>query len=69
MNMNLDPQLLDISEMAEGQQKNNYNSPASTQSGLRLFPPPLFSRQTIPQGYKLVLPCLSLIGMKLNINT
>jgi len=41
---NLDPQLLDMSQPVPSPSK-----------GLRLFPPPLFSRQTIPQGYKFVL--------------
>jgi len=41
---NLDPQLLDMSQPVPLPPK-----------GLRLFPPPLFSRQTIPQGYKFVL--------------
>ncbi|PPQ95004.1 hypothetical protein CVT25_000241 [Psilocybe cyanescens] len=69
MNMNLDPQLLDISEMAEGQQKNNYNSPASTQSGLRLFPPPLFSRQTIPQGYNFKANTASMVSTTVDEET
>ena len=49
--MNLDFMLLDpvaqhhitTSEIVEGQ------------SNLRLFPPPIFARQTIPQGYKFVV--------------
>lgn len=41
---NLDPQLLALSPKS---QQNTV-----TRSNLRLFPPPLFSRQTIPQGYK-----------------
>ena len=41
---NLDPQLFDMSQPVP-----------SPSTGLRLFPPPLFSRQTIPQGYKFVL--------------
>jgi hypothetical protein len=44
--MNLDPQLLDISDTPD-----NHQAP---HSGLRLFPPPLFSRQAVPQGYKYV---------------
>ena len=39
---NLDPQLL---------QSSSVSLPPR---GLRIFPPPLFSRQTIPQGYKFV---------------
>lgn len=42
--MNLDPQLLDISDTPDNHQ--------AVHSGLRLFPPPLFSRQAVPQGYK-----------------
>ena len=41
--VNLDPQLLGISNTPDNQ---------AAHSGLRLFPPPLFSRQAIPQGYK-----------------
>jgi general transcription factor 3C polypeptide 5 (transcription factor C subunit 1) len=44
--MNLDPQLLGISNTPDNQ---------AAHIGLRLFPPPLFSRQAIPQGYKSVL--------------
>ena len=43
--MNLDPQLLDISDTPDNHQAH---------SSLRLFPPPLFSRQAVPQGYKSV---------------
>lgn len=43
--VNLDPQLLGISQQCDT--SDNY-------SGLRLFPPPLFSRQGIPQGYKYI---------------
>jgi general transcription factor 3C polypeptide 5 (transcription factor C subunit 1) len=46
--MNLDPQLLGVPEQCDipGNQADH--------SGLRLFPPPLFSRQAIPQGYKYI---------------
>lgn len=51
---NLDPQLTDPSgtlslpeAVPQGTMKSN----------LRLFPPPLFSRQTIPQGYKYAIVC------------
>ena len=44
--VNLDPQLLDISDTPDNHQ--------AAHSGLRLFPPPLFSRQAVPQGYKSV---------------
>jgi hypothetical protein len=42
--VNLDPQLLGI---------DTANHQAAS-SSLRLFPPPLFSRQAIPQGYKCI---------------
>ena len=45
--VNLDPQLLAISDTPDSHQ--------AAHSGLRLFPPPLFSRQAIPQGYKSVI--------------
>lgn len=44
--VNLDPQLLGISDTPDNH---------TAHSGLRLFPPPLFSRQAVPQGYKSVL--------------
>jgi general transcription factor 3C polypeptide 5 (transcription factor C subunit 1) len=44
--VNLDPQLLGISDTPDNQ--------AALSGGLRLFPPPLFSRQAVPQGYKSV---------------
>ena len=44
--VNLDPQLLGISDTPDNNQ--------AAQNCLRLFPPPLFSRQAIPQGYKSV---------------
>jgi len=46
--MNLDPTLLAIS------QNGNKLANSSNAAGLRAFPPPLFSRQAIPQGYKFV---------------
>ena len=55
IDMNLDPRLREISQAAVAPAPPLVPpvipSPAST---LRLFPPPLFSRQTIPQGYKCV---------------
>ena len=44
--VNLDPQLLGISNTPDNH---------TAHGGLRLFPPPLFSRQAVPQGYKSVL--------------
>ncbi|KAF8901692.1 RNA polymerase III transcription factor IIIC subunit-domain-containing protein [Gymnopilus junonius] len=45
IDMNLDPQLLSASQLAKAR------ASIHPESALRLFPPPLFSRQTIPQGY------------------
>ncbi|KAF8803887.1 hypothetical protein BYT27DRAFT_7340686 [Phlegmacium glaucopus] len=44
--VNLDPQLRGISQQCDTPDNQ------VAHSNLRLFPPPLFSRQTIPQGYK-----------------
>lgn len=49
--MSVDPTLLDL---PSPRQSESQPSNLVMQSNLRLFPPPLFSRQTIPQGYKLV---------------
>ncbi|PFH50545.1 hypothetical protein AMATHDRAFT_144829 [Amanita thiersii Skay4041] len=46
-NIVIDPTLVSNN----GQGSHHISSPGSTQSSLRLFPPPLFSRQAIPQGY------------------
>lgn len=46
--MHLDPELAATSTSAAA-------TPASGSSNLRLFPPPLFSRQTISQNYKYVI--------------
>lgn len=55
IDINLDPRLREISQVDVAPTPSLVlpvmPSPAST---LRLFPPPLFSRQTIPQGYKCV---------------
>lgn len=55
VDVNLDPQLTDPS----GAQSLSEAVPQGTtmKSNLRLFPPPLFSRQTIPQGYKYAIVC------------
>ncbi|KAF9470465.1 hypothetical protein BDN70DRAFT_821342 [Pholiota conissans] len=47
IDMNLDPRLFDIPPTPEAPP----TSEVPTHQPLRLFPPPLFSRQTIPQGY------------------
>lgn len=44
---------------------SNATASSSSSSGLRLFPPPLFSRQAIPQGYKCV-PIYALDSKHLN---
>lgn len=44
--MDIDPQLLGEGESAPP------SGPAKTRSNLRLFTPPLFSRQGVPQNYK-----------------
>ncbi len=44
--MDIDPQLLGVSDVPAGAVR--------TRSNLRLFTPPLFSRQGIPQNYKCV---------------
>jgi hypothetical protein len=48
VDVNIDPQLM-------GSQGYQSTSNRPMRSNLRLFPPPLFSRQTIPQAYKFVL--------------
>jgi hypothetical protein len=50
MSMNLDPQLLSTSQD---------QTKVASSSKLRVFPPPLFSRQAIPQGYKLLFQFFS----------
>ncbi|TFK76103.1 hypothetical protein BDN72DRAFT_366699 [Pluteus cervinus] len=46
MGINLDPQLVSTPPPID-----EHQAPASIRSNLRLFPPPLFSRQAIPQAY------------------
>lgn len=46
--MDIDPQLLGEGESAPS------SGPAKTRSNLRLFTPPLFSRQGVPQNYRCV---------------
>ena len=52
VDVNIDPQL------KESPRSQSTSGPP-LKSNLRLFPPPLFSRQTIPQAYKFVLFSLS----------
>ncbi|KAG6833759.1 hypothetical protein H0H87_001191 [Tephrocybe sp. NHM501043] len=47
VDVNLDPQLTGVPELEQPE-----NTAPAVRSNLRLFPPPLFSRQTIPQAYK-----------------
>ncbi|KAL0581965.1 tau 95 subunit of transcription factor TFIIIC [Marasmius crinis-equi] len=47
--MNLDPQLM--AEQAQTSATHNSIAQPTLKSNLRLFPPPLLSRQNIPQGY------------------
>jgi len=47
---NLDPQLAALSAA-----QTRDVATTVMKSNLRLFPPPIFSRQTIPQGYKFVV--------------
>jgi hypothetical protein len=68
VDMNLDPEL-----MGMPQPENTLAPNQQMRSNLRLFPPPLFSRQTLPQHYKsvrlrtgqihadIILPALNLI--------
>lgn len=46
LNMDLDPQF------TPGSDNPTNSSAPRMQSNLRMFPPPIFSRQAIPQGYK-----------------
>jgi general transcription factor 3C polypeptide 5 (transcription factor C subunit 1) len=54
IDINIDPQLTE---------SPGHPSPSNVpiRSNLRLFPPPLFSRQTIPQAYKCVFFLLLLL--------
>jgi hypothetical protein len=47
IDMNLDPELTGIPHPEPGPEQ-------PMRSNLRLFPPPLFSRQAVPQSYKFV---------------
>ena len=52
--MDIDPQLLGdgMNVPPVTQSFNSTSATAAKKSNLRLFPPPLFSRQSIPQNYK-----------------
>ncbi|KAK0191277.1 RNA polymerase III transcription factor IIIC subunit-domain-containing protein [Armillaria mellea] len=60
--MNLDPQLLDGSNTAPA-------SNSDMQSNLRLFPPPIFSRQTIPQVYNFKANTASIVSTTIDEET
>jgi general transcription factor 3C polypeptide 5 (transcription factor C subunit 1) len=51
VDVNLDPQLAGPANV-QLPPEAHVTPGATMKSNLRLFPPPLFSRQTIPQGYK-----------------
>ncbi|KAF8974777.1 RNA polymerase III transcription factor IIIC subunit-domain-containing protein [Flammula alnicola] len=61
---NLDPQLLDISQIPD-----SHTASLSSPKDLRLFPPPLFSRQTIPQGYNFKANTASMISTTVDEET
>ncbi|KDR83332.1 hypothetical protein GALMADRAFT_1337721 [Galerina marginata CBS 339.88] len=60
---NLDPRLLNMSQTADIRSSNN------SQDDLRLFPPPLFSRQTIPQGYNFRANTASMVSTTVDEET
>ena len=59
--MEIDPQLLGEGEVAMS------NTSAKTRSNLRLFTPPLFSRQGVPQNYKSVSRVVQQYGCMLMV--
>ncbi|KAK0206225.1 RNA polymerase III transcription factor IIIC subunit-domain-containing protein [Desarmillaria ectypa] len=60
--MNLDPQLLDVSKPAPA-------SNSDMRSNLRLFPPPIFSRQSIPQVYNFKANTASIVSTTVDEET
>ncbi|KAG7445824.1 uncharacterized protein BT62DRAFT_135878 [Guyanagaster necrorhizus] len=60
--MNLDPQLMDVS-------KPPPVSDSAMRSNLRLFPPPIFSRQTIPQVYNFKANTASIVSTTVDEET
>ncbi|KAF8164959.1 RNA polymerase III transcription factor IIIC subunit-domain-containing protein [Crassisporium funariophilum] len=62
--MNLDPQLRNISQTPDTSRGNQLSH-----THLRLFPPPLFSRQTIPQGYNFKANTASMISTAVDEET
>ncbi|KAK0242443.1 RNA polymerase III transcription factor IIIC subunit-domain-containing protein [Armillaria nabsnona] len=60
--MNLDPQLLDVSNPVP-------DSNSDMRSNLRLFPPPIFSRQTIPQVYNFKANTASIVSTTIDEET
>ena len=47
-----DPSAMDIDPQLLGGDGSGSNTALKMRSNLRLFPPPLFSRQGVPQNYK-----------------
>ncbi|KAJ3507558.1 hypothetical protein NLJ89_g6231 [Agrocybe chaxingu] len=62
IDMNLDPQLLGVLESVK-------DKAGPSRSLLRLFPPPLFSRQTIPQNYNFKSNSASMISTTIDEET
>ncbi|KAF8639841.1 hypothetical protein AX17_001096 [Amanita inopinata Kibby_2008] len=63
---NLDPMLLSDTLLS---QKRLLSDTNTTRSNLRLFPPPLFSRQAIPQGYNFRSNTASMVSSTVNEQT
>ncbi|KAJ8086409.1 tau 95 subunit of transcription factor TFIIIC [Marasmius tenuissimus] len=66
--MNLDPQLMTEQEQTLVANGNTISQP-TVKSNLRLFPPPLFSRQTIAQGYNYKANPASMVSTALDEET
>ncbi|KAF4619754.1 hypothetical protein D9613_005603 [Agrocybe pediades] len=64
LDRNLDPALLDIPIPNASREAQ-----LSAESPLRLFPPPLFSRQTIPQGYNFKANTASMVSSTVDEET
>ncbi|KAG6911660.1 hypothetical protein DXG01_007910 [Tephrocybe rancida] len=67
MDVNLDPELTGVT-VPQSQQESQTSMPATT-SNLRLFPPPLFSRQTIPQAYNFKTNTASMVSTSVDETT
>lgn len=53
-----DPLAMDIDPELTGRDRQSQSEDRKMKSNLRLIPPPLFSRQGIPQNYKYTVHCL-----------